>query len=126
MHLNSVRCSIHCWDRHLSSAPFDKDLVCSCYGAMEDGRNQIQCTLWRIDEDEGPLQLLTDLSHPGGNFRWYAMCVLMTCLTSFFCSTVWHPSASPQLATVNESHLLLWKISDSGAQVCVLTMLSDC
>ena len=96
--------------------------MCSCYGAMEDGRNQIQCTLWRIDEDEGPLQLLTDLSHPGGNFRWYTVCVNMTCLIPFGCSTVWHPSASPQLATVNESHLLLWKISDSGAQVCILTM----
>ena len=33
------------------------------------------------------------------------------------CSTVWHPSAAPELAAVNESHLSLWKIAESGAQV---------
>lgn len=56
--------------RHLSSAPFDKDLVCSCYGAMEDGRGQVCCALWKVAEEEGPLQLLTTLKHEGTNFRW--------------------------------------------------------
>lgn len=56
--------------RHLSSAPFDKDLVCSCYGAVHDGRTQVQCGLWRIQKEEGPVQSLTTLQHDGGNFHW--------------------------------------------------------
>ena len=35
----------------------------------------------------------------------------------FLYSTVWHPSASPELAAVNESHLSLWKVAENGAQV---------
>lgn len=59
--------------RHLSSAPFDKDLLCSCYGVVVEGRSQVQCGLWRIQEEEGPIHFLTTLNHDGGsggNFRW--------------------------------------------------------
>lgn len=59
--------------RHMSSAPFDKDLACSCYGVVVDGRSQIHCGLWRIQQEEGPVQSLATLDHDGGNFRWYVV-----------------------------------------------------
>ena len=74
--------------RHLSSAPFDKDLVCSCYGVVAEGRSQIQCGLWRIQEEEGPVQSVANLEQEGGNFRWYIMHITMLVMTNTICSTV--------------------------------------
>lgn len=86
---------------HLSAAPFDKDLVCSCYGVVEEGRCQVHSSLYRIGADEGPLQLLTTLKPDGGNCR---------------CS-VWHPASLPQLATVSESHLTLWNVGQGEMEL---------
>lgn len=72
--------------RHLSSAPFDKDLVCSCYGAVEDGRSQVHSALWKIQQEEGPLQSLTALQHNGGNFRWLVIQLLMTAIVLYICT----------------------------------------
>ncbi len=56
--------------RHLSAAPFDKDLVCSCYGKVENGRSQVQCGLWRLGGEEGgALEGVATLQHEG-SFRW--------------------------------------------------------
>ena len=106
--------------RHLSAAPFDKDLVCSCYGVVEEGRYQVHSSLYRIGTDEGPLQLLTTLKSDGGNCRWYGLhlvCCWPCAFINAIHSSVWHPASLPQLATVSESHLTLWNVGQGEIEV---------
>ena len=51
--------------------------MCTCYGAVEDGRSQVHCTLWRIEQEEGPLTSLSTLQHEGGNVRWWVLKYLL-------------------------------------------------
>ena len=68
--------------RHLSAAPFDSDLVCTCYGQShhldEEGHpptsggvsgGGVTAGLWRLGEEGGELVKVATLTQPG-NTRW--------------------------------------------------------
>ena len=60
------------WHRHLSSCPADRDLLCTCYGVVEEGRGRMAAALWRLGEegeDHTPLVEVGPLTHEG-NVRW--------------------------------------------------------
>ena len=61
--------------RHLSSAPFDKNLLCTCYGTVEDGRGQVRACLGQIGDEEGPVECVATLQQEG-NFRWFVIQLL--------------------------------------------------
>ena len=61
-----------CFCRHLSSSPFDKDLLCTCFGHIVDNKSRVECVVWRMGEEgvePAPLQLVEQLKH-SSNVRW--------------------------------------------------------
>ena len=59
--------------RQLCASPFDKDLLCTCYGTVQENKSRVLCHLWRLGEEgEGepaPLQDVTPVTHQA-NVRW--------------------------------------------------------
>lgn len=87
---------------HLSSCPADRDLLCTCYGVVEEGRGRMAAALWRLGqegEDHTPLVEAGALTHEG-NVR----------------CTVWHPGSQMQLVSVDDKQLTLWKLAGGGAK----------
>ena len=68
---------LHVFDasRQLCSSPFDKDLVCTRHGIVEDNKSHVRCHLWRLgeenDSEPASLQDVCPLPHDA-NVRWLA------------------------------------------------------
>ena len=59
--------------RQLCASPFDKDLLCTCYGTVQENKSRMLCHLWRLGEEgegeQAPLQDVTPITHQA-NVRW--------------------------------------------------------
>ena len=59
--------------RQLSASPFDKDLLCTCYGTVQENKSRVLCHLWRLGEEgesePSALQDVCPLTHQA-NVRW--------------------------------------------------------
>ena len=58
--------------RHLSTSPADRDLLCTCYSEVVEGKVVRAAGLWKVGEEGGdpsPLEHLCQLKQEG-NMRW--------------------------------------------------------
>lgn len=85
---------------------------------MEEGHSQVRCGLWRVGEEDGPLDNIATLEH-SGNFHWlgYYLVSIVLIICCDDCSTAWHPGSTPQLASASESQLVLWKVAEDSVKV---------